>query len=207
MTWPGLGRLLYDGLIARDANIIAGCAATGAAFLALGIFLADVALAAADPRVTDRDEPEPPRWSRGSDDGSRPRGGRAVDHGPQSDAAVRGLRKRSADASAPLLRRRASGLALRQTAALVDRLERRFEPTSDEVPIRWFQAGCCGRSTNRKGRGSRSAEIRWAVMSCPAPVRRPAVIVGRLHRLPGGAGLGMASAASPDSPAGASRRR
>ena len=54
MTWPGLGRLLYDGLIARDANIIAGCAATGAAFLALGIFLADVALAAADPRVTDQ---------------------------------------------------------------------------------------------------------------------------------------------------------
>ncbi len=54
MTWPGLGRLLYDGLIARDANVVAGCAATGAAFLAIGIFLADVALAAADPRVADR---------------------------------------------------------------------------------------------------------------------------------------------------------
>ena len=53
MTWPGLGRLLYDGLIARDANVVAGCAATGAAFLAIGIFLADVALAAADPRVAD----------------------------------------------------------------------------------------------------------------------------------------------------------
>ena len=53
MTWPGLGRLLYDGLIARDANIVAGCAATGAVFLALGIFLADLALAAADPRMAD----------------------------------------------------------------------------------------------------------------------------------------------------------
>jgi ABC-type dipeptide/oligopeptide/nickel transport system permease component len=53
MTWPGLGRLLYDGLIARDANIVAGCAAAGAIFLALGIFAADVALAAADPRVAD----------------------------------------------------------------------------------------------------------------------------------------------------------
>ena len=53
MTWPGLGRLLYDGLMARDANIVAGCAATGAAFLAAGIFVADVALAAADPRVAD----------------------------------------------------------------------------------------------------------------------------------------------------------
>ena len=29
MTWLGLGRLLYDGLIARDANVVAGCAATG----------------------------------------------------------------------------------------------------------------------------------------------------------------------------------
>src|SRR5262245_30277106 len=54
MTWPGLGRLLYDGLIARDANVVAGCAATGAAVLAIGIFLADVALAVADPRVADR---------------------------------------------------------------------------------------------------------------------------------------------------------
>jgi len=53
MTWPGLGRLLYDGLIARDANIVAGCAATGAAFLAVGIFAADAALAAADPRVAE----------------------------------------------------------------------------------------------------------------------------------------------------------
>jgi ABC-type dipeptide/oligopeptide/nickel transport system permease component len=53
MTWPGLGRLLYDGLIARDANVVAGCAATGAAVLAIGIFFADVALAAVDPRVAD----------------------------------------------------------------------------------------------------------------------------------------------------------
>ena len=59
MTWPGLGRLLYDGLIARDANVIAGCAATGAAFLALGIFIADVALAAADPRSPSCNDPKP----------------------------------------------------------------------------------------------------------------------------------------------------
>lgn len=51
MTWPGLGRLMYDALIYRDANLVAGCAATGAAFLAAGILIADVALAAADPRV------------------------------------------------------------------------------------------------------------------------------------------------------------
>lgn len=51
MTWPGLARLMYDALLSRDANLVAGCAATGAAFLALGIFVSDVALAAADPRV------------------------------------------------------------------------------------------------------------------------------------------------------------
>jgi peptide/nickel transport system permease protein len=51
MTWPGLARLMYDALLARDANLVAGCAATGSASLAVGIFLSDVALAAADPRL------------------------------------------------------------------------------------------------------------------------------------------------------------
>jgi ABC-type dipeptide/oligopeptide/nickel transport system permease component len=51
MTWPGLGMLMYDALVFRDANLVAGCAATGAAFLALGILLSDIALAAADPRL------------------------------------------------------------------------------------------------------------------------------------------------------------
>jgi ABC-type dipeptide/oligopeptide/nickel transport system permease component len=51
MTWPGLGLLMYDALLYRDANLVAGCAAAGAAFLAAGILAADVALAAADPRT------------------------------------------------------------------------------------------------------------------------------------------------------------
>ena len=50
MTWPGLGRLMYDALVSRDANVVAGCAATGAACLAAGVFVSDVLLAAADPR-------------------------------------------------------------------------------------------------------------------------------------------------------------
>lgn len=50
MTWPGLGRLMYDALIARDANVVAGCAAAGAACLAAGVFVSDVMLAAVDPR-------------------------------------------------------------------------------------------------------------------------------------------------------------
>jgi peptide/nickel transport system permease protein len=51
MTWPGLGRLMYDALVSRDGYLVAGCAATGAAFLAIGVFISDVILAAADPRL------------------------------------------------------------------------------------------------------------------------------------------------------------
>ena len=50
-SWPGLGALMYDGLVSRDLYLVAGCAAAGAMFLAVGILLSDVALAVADPRV------------------------------------------------------------------------------------------------------------------------------------------------------------
>jgi peptide/nickel transport system permease protein len=50
-SWPGLGRLMYDALRARDLYLVAGCAAAGGAFLALGTFLSDAALAWADPRL------------------------------------------------------------------------------------------------------------------------------------------------------------
>jgi peptide/nickel transport system permease protein len=50
-SWPGLGRLMYDALRARDVYLVAGCAAAGALFLALGSLISDVLLALADPRV------------------------------------------------------------------------------------------------------------------------------------------------------------
>ena len=53
MAWPGLGALMYEALVARDAYLVAGCAAAGAAALAVGIFAADVALAAVNPRTID----------------------------------------------------------------------------------------------------------------------------------------------------------
>jgi peptide/nickel transport system permease protein len=49
--WPGLGRLMYDALHARDLYLVAGCAATGALFLAIGMLISDLLLAAADPRT------------------------------------------------------------------------------------------------------------------------------------------------------------
>jgi peptide/nickel transport system permease protein len=52
MAWPGLGSLMYEALVARDAYLSAGCAAAGALALAAGIFVSDIALAAVDPRAT-----------------------------------------------------------------------------------------------------------------------------------------------------------
>lgn len=52
-AWPGLGRLMYDALRARDIYLVAGCAAAGSLFLAVGSVISDVALAAADPRLRD----------------------------------------------------------------------------------------------------------------------------------------------------------
>jgi peptide/nickel transport system permease protein len=50
-AWPGLGRLTYDALRGRDVYLVAGCAAAGALFLAIGGVIADAAQAALDPRV------------------------------------------------------------------------------------------------------------------------------------------------------------
>jgi peptide/nickel transport system permease protein len=50
-SWPGLGRLMFDALRSRDLYLVAGCAAAGGAFLALGGLLSDLALAIVDPRL------------------------------------------------------------------------------------------------------------------------------------------------------------
>ncbi len=50
-SWPGLGKLMYDALKARDLYLVAGCAAAGAIFLAAGSVVSDLAVAMADPRM------------------------------------------------------------------------------------------------------------------------------------------------------------
>ena len=50
-TWPGLGRLMFEALRARDVYLVAGCAAAGSVFLALGTLLSDAALVLVDPRA------------------------------------------------------------------------------------------------------------------------------------------------------------
>ena len=50
-AWPGLGRLMYEALLARDIYLVAGCAAMGAGLLSLGMLLGDLLLALSDPRI------------------------------------------------------------------------------------------------------------------------------------------------------------
>ena len=51
MSWPGVGDLMYRALRSRDVYLAAGCAAAASLFLALGVLMADVALAMVDPRA------------------------------------------------------------------------------------------------------------------------------------------------------------
>jgi ABC-type dipeptide/oligopeptide/nickel transport system permease component len=48
---------MFDALKARDLFLVAGCAATGALFLAAGTLIADLLLAWTDPRVTLKERP------------------------------------------------------------------------------------------------------------------------------------------------------
>jgi peptide/nickel transport system permease protein len=52
-AWPGLGRLMLDALRARDVFLVAGCAAAGSLFLAVGTLVSDAALALVDPRTAE----------------------------------------------------------------------------------------------------------------------------------------------------------
>jgi peptide/nickel transport system permease protein len=52
-SWPGLGRLTFNAILARDIPLILGTTAFSAVLVLLGNLLADLLLAAADPRVRD----------------------------------------------------------------------------------------------------------------------------------------------------------
>ena len=52
-SWPGLGVLMLDALRARDLYLVAGCAAAGSVFLAIGTIVSDIALVLIDPRAVE----------------------------------------------------------------------------------------------------------------------------------------------------------
>jgi peptide/nickel transport system permease protein len=49
-AWPGMGRLLYDGVLSRDYPLIAGGVLVAAIGTVLGTMVADLAIRWADPR-------------------------------------------------------------------------------------------------------------------------------------------------------------
>jgi peptide/nickel transport system permease protein len=51
LSWPGLGGLMHQALLARDLHLAAACAAAGAGFLAAGLTASELALFIADPRT------------------------------------------------------------------------------------------------------------------------------------------------------------
>jgi peptide/nickel transport system permease protein len=52
-SWPGLGQLMITALRQRDLYLVAGCAAAGSLFLAIGTLISDLALALVDPRAVE----------------------------------------------------------------------------------------------------------------------------------------------------------
>jgi peptide/nickel transport system permease protein len=48
---PGMGRYAYEGLLARDLNVVVGTTAVSAVITFAAILMADLAYAAADPRI------------------------------------------------------------------------------------------------------------------------------------------------------------
>jgi peptide/nickel transport system permease protein len=51
MSWPGLGPLLVEALLARDVHVVLGASMLATVFLVGGNLLADLALFAVDPRI------------------------------------------------------------------------------------------------------------------------------------------------------------
>jgi peptide/nickel transport system permease protein len=52
-AWPGLGRLYFDSILARDYPVILGLSLIGAVATLVATLIADIVLALADPRVRD----------------------------------------------------------------------------------------------------------------------------------------------------------
>jgi peptide/nickel transport system permease protein len=49
--WPGMGRLAYDAILAQDVPVVLATTVLTSLFVILGSLLADIAIAAADPRI------------------------------------------------------------------------------------------------------------------------------------------------------------
>ena len=50
-NWPGMGRLILDAVLSQDLYLVMASLLIGGVLLILGNLIADILLAAADPRV------------------------------------------------------------------------------------------------------------------------------------------------------------
>ncbi len=50
-SWPGMGRLLYDAILARDYPVVLAATFLFAALVVAGNLVADLLYAAVDPRI------------------------------------------------------------------------------------------------------------------------------------------------------------
>ena len=177
-AWPGLGRLMLDALLARDVYLVAGCAAAGSVFLAVGTLLSG-------PRARRR---RPAR--RGAGRLRRAAGlallvawtvagasGRAAGWRRTSRAAAPRVRERAARPGPAWSTIAADGTRRSSTAgSLASRLEQRYEQDrSARLPLAWFGAGRLVRSSDpapgaARADGHRRARPRRVR---PAAVRRP----------------------------------
>jgi peptide/nickel transport system permease protein len=51
LSWPGIGPLLVDAILAKDTYVVVGTVMLSSVFLVAGNFFADMLLFAADPRI------------------------------------------------------------------------------------------------------------------------------------------------------------
>jgi peptide/nickel transport system permease protein len=51
LSWPGLGPLMIQSIMARDVNVVIGVVMLSSVFLIAGNFIADILLFASDPRI------------------------------------------------------------------------------------------------------------------------------------------------------------
>jgi peptide/nickel transport system permease protein len=51
MGWPGLGRLLFESILARDVHVVIGATIASTLFAGVGSLIADTLLRINDPRI------------------------------------------------------------------------------------------------------------------------------------------------------------
>ena len=187
-AWPGLGRLTFEALRARDVYLVAACAATGAAFLALGT-MAGISCSRPPIHGSGRSKPDEARGVVAASADRARRAWCAVALAQSTQSTVRRSALRAADTRPRVAGWRAAPFI--HPLRMVSRFERRFEADpSRRVTLRWFtdrcarhrpiqtpvRRSCCSAPTATAATSSRACFTahgpRWLSRSCRRCWRR-----------------------------------